>query len=510
MNDAPPAGSANPPEFSRLRSALFPVHGYEMKKFISMSLLMFFILFVYTMVKDLKNSLVQYYAVLGGPELLSQIKVFFVMPAAFLLVMLYSFLINKFGFNKTFYILISSFLTFYVIFLLFLFPNRAYIHLDEATVRAMQASWPSFLHWTIPCITNWSITLFYVFSELWGTMAISSLFWQFAYRATMKREVKRFFGLYAVIGNVGVSLSGFLLNYISTTCKKLNQPHELSIYVCVISSILCGLIAIVLFWYVNHFVLKDPRCFDVSQIKEKKKKEKVGIMDGIRILFKSPYLMLIGALVVCYGVAINFLEVIWQAYMRIHFPDPNQYLSTMGKLSITTGILTILAAVIGQNIIRKTKWKIGALIPALILGIFGSLFFGIILYGNYVSTKIFGINFVLLAVWLGLAIDALSKSVKYCLFDATKNMAYLPLDAETRTKGQAAVEVIGGRTGKAGSSFIQIILLGFVSAGSKIISHVVTISIIFVITGFSWICSVFGLSKKYEAKVAENSIDEEQ
>ena len=509
MKDANPSGSANATEFSPLRSALFPVHGYEMKKFFSMSLLMFFILFVYTMVRDLKDSLVQYYAVLGGAELIAQLKFFFVMPAAFLLVMLYSFLINKFGFNKTFYILISSFLAFYVVFLMFLFPNRAYIHPNEATVRAMQASWPSFLHWTVPCITNWSVTLFYVLSELWGTIAISSLFWQFAYKATMKNEVKRFFGLYAVIGNVGVSLSGFLLKYISETCKKLNQPRELSIYICVISSVVCGLIAIVLFWYVNNIVLKDPRYFDASQVKEKKKKEKIGVMDGIKILFKSPYLLLIGVLVMCYGIAINFLEVIWKAYMKIYFPDPNQYQGMMGNLSITTGILTIVAAVVGQNIIRKTKWRTAALIPALILGVFGSLFFGVVLYGNYGSTMIFGMNFVMLTVWLGLIIDALSKSVKYCLFDATKNMAYLPLNAETRTKGQAAVEVIGGRAGKAGASLIQTILTGFVAAGSTLISHVVTISIIFAITGFSWVCSVFNLSKKYEKKVAEKNEAEE-
>lgn len=500
MKDANPAGSAKATEFSPLRSALFPVHGYEMKKFFSMSLLMFFILFVYTMVRDLKDPLIQYYAVLGGPELIAQLKFFFVMPAAFLLVMLYSFLINKFGFNKTFYILITSFLMFYVAFLLFLFPSRAYIHPNEATVKAMQASWPSFLYWTVPCITNWSFTLFYVFSELWGTIAISSLFWQFAYKATMKNEVKRFFGLYAVIGNVGVTLSGFLLKFISSNFKG-----EKSLYICVTTSIVCGLIAIVLFWYVNNIVLKDPRYFDATQVKEKKKKEKVGVMDGIKFLFKSPYLLLISAIVICYGVAINFAEVIWKAYMRIYFPDPNQYQAMMGNLSILVGILTIVASVIGQNIIRKTKWRTAALVPAIILGVFGGIFFGIVLYGNYVSTMIFGLNFVALAVWFGMAQDALSKSVKYCLFDATKNMAYLPLDAESRSKGQAAVEVIGGRAGKAGSSLIQNILTGFVSAGSKLTSHVGTIFVIFAITAIGWVCSVFNLSKKYEKKVAEKN-----
>ena len=210
MNDAQPKGSAQK-EFSPLRSALWPIHGYEMKKFLPMSFLMFFILFVYTMVRDLKDSLVRKEAIGGGSDLIPQLKLWFVMPAAFLLVIVYTYLLNKLGFKKTFYTMVSCFMLFYVVFILFLYPNRAVIHANEATVRAMQASWPPFFYWIIPCLTNWSFTLFYVISELWGTMAISSLFWQFAYEVTMKNEVKRFFGLYAIVGNIGVVCSGGLL-----------------------------------------------------------------------------------------------------------------------------------------------------------------------------------------------------------------------------------------------------------------------------------------------------------
>ncbi len=505
MNDKQSAGSTQQPEFGRIRSALWPVHGYEMKKFLSMSFLMFFILFVYTMVRDLKDPLVQYYAVGGGAELISQLKLFFVMPMAFLLVMVYSLLINKFGFNKTFYIMVTFFISFYALFVVFLFPQRALIHPGEATVKAMQASWPPFLYWTIPCITNWSITLFYVFSELWGTMAISSLFWQFAYKATMKNEVKRFFGLYALVANVGVIGSGALLKYISGTFSG-----EISINLSVICAIIGGLIVLGLFAYINGVVLKDSRYFDASQVKEKKKKEKVGVMDGIKMLFQNPYLLLICTIVICYGVAINFFEVIWKAYMKIAFVDPNQYQSMMANLSMVTGILTIVASIIGQNILRKTKWITAALIPASILTIFGGVFFVIVLYHRSGVNEFMGLNLLMLAVWFGLIQDALSKSVKYCLFDATKNMAYLPLDAETKTKGQAAVEVIGGRAGKAGASAIQTILINVVAAGSKLTSHVGTIAAVFALTAIGWIASVFNLSKKYEAKVAENAAKEQQ
>jgi AAA family ATP:ADP antiporter len=83
-------------EFSKIRTIFWPIHSYENKKFISVSMLMFCILFVYTMVRDLKDVFVQKYATCGGTEMLFALKVWFVMPAAFLFVMLFSMLINKF------------------------------------------------------------------------------------------------------------------------------------------------------------------------------------------------------------------------------------------------------------------------------------------------------------------------------------------------------------------------------------------------------------------------------
>lgn len=496
MSDSTQA-SAQKPEFGKIRSLLWPIHGYEMKKFLPMSFLMFFILFVYTMVRDLKDSLVRKTAVCGGTELVPQLKLWFVLPAAFLLVMLYTTLLNKFGFKKTFYIMVSSFMAFYVIFLLFLYPNRDVIHANEATVRAMQASWPKFFYWIIPCLTNWSFTLFYIVSELWGTMAISSLFWQFAYEVTMKNEVKRFFALYSVIGNIGVFCSGGLLKTIS---RLGGDAH---IYVCVWTCVAFGIIVMAIYWYINAVVLKDPRLYDPSQVKSKKKKEKVGTMDGIKILCKSPYLLMICAIVLCYGIGINFFEVIWKKYTDKMVTGASGVSDMMANLSMLVGILTIVASFIGQNILRKTSWRTSALIPALILAIFGGIFFVMVLYAEFVSPVIFGTSAIAVLNWFGVFIDALSKSVKYCLFDSTKNMAYMPLDEDTRTKGQAAVEVIGGRAGKSGASAVGMVLTSVVSAGSALTDHVVTITVLFGATVVGWVSAVFNLSKKYETKMAE-------
>lgn len=159
-------------------------------------------------------------------------------------------------------------------------------------------------------------------------------------------------------------------------------------------------------------------------------------------------------------------------------------------------IVTLFSA----NILRKCSWKVGALTTPIIFLLSGALFFVVTMYNMYVSPQLFGISTILIAIWCGIINDALIKSVKYSLFDTTKNMAYIPLDEDSKTKGQAAVETIGGRAGKAGGALIQQIMYSVVP---HIMSHVVTIIGIVAVTIITWIFSVFKLNPKYEKAVDE-------
>jgi len=133
----------------------------------------------------------------------------------------------------------------------------------------------------------------------------------------------------------------------------------------------------------------------------------------------------------------------------------------MGNFSSATGAVTLIMMLLGRTIFQKFGWRVAALVTPSMIGITGSMFFALNIFSSTfapLSTAL-GTTPLMLAVLIGAAQNILSKSSKYSLFDPCKEMAYIPLDQESKTKGKAAVDVIGNPLGKSGGSFIQQILI---------------------------------------------------
>ncbi len=506
------------PEFNKFQAAVWPIHGYEMKKFLPMSLMMFFILFVYTLVRDLKDTLVVSTAHCGGAECIPAIKLWGVMPIAVIALIIFAKLVNKFDSQKVFYIIITFFMAFYALFGFVLFPLSNSIHMSEATIEALRANTipalRSFMYYKWPLIGNWSYSLFYILSELWGSLVISALFWQFANQITKKTEVKRFYGLFACIGNFGLIFSGSLVKFLGGNTKKaeaagVKNAFQTNVMWQMFFVLLAASAILGLYTYINKCILTDSRFYDPALVAKKKEKPKMGIGESIKCIFTSPYLLLICVLVMGYGIAINLSEVVWKAQGKLYYGSSHAFNQMMGNLSITTGLVTIFITLTASNLLRKCSWRTAALITPISVLVLGGLFFGIVWYENVngVNANLFGFNVLALAVGFGLVQDALSKGIKYSLFDTTKQMTYIPLDPDLKTKGQAAVEVIGGRLGKAGGSLINETLLS-IFAGATMTGLVGIIAPIVLIVVGLWTGSVFGLNKKYTALLKQRETEE--
>lgn len=161
------------PEFGKWRSILWPVHAFELKKLLPMFFMSFFISFNYTILRDTKDTLI---VTSCGAGAIPFLKVWGVVPAAILFMMLFTKLSNLLNKENLFYATLAPFLVFFACFALLLYPFREALQLDtfaDYLLMTLPAGWGSF----IEAIRNWTFSCFYVFSELWGSVALSLLFW---------------------------------------------------------------------------------------------------------------------------------------------------------------------------------------------------------------------------------------------------------------------------------------------------------------------------------------------
>ncbi|MCE3231459.1 MAG: exchange transporter [Alphaproteobacteria bacterium] len=505
------------PEFTGWRAALWPIHNHELKKFLPLALIMFCILFNYTALRDMKDTVVVSSA---GAGAISFLKLYCVTPAAILFVIIYAKLTNALKRENVFYAVVTPFLVFFGAFAFIIYPNLTALHPNPESISALKLSYPSLIGF-IDIYAYWAFSLFYVLAEIWGSAMIALMFWQFANHVVRMRESKRFYGLFAVVANVALIFSGQLVRFCSEDIKQYYATREeawqMSLYLLMGSVVVLGVIAMMLYRWMHTSVLTDKRFFDPEEAGiPKKKKEKPSLMESLKLILRSPELGLIALLIMAYGVTINLIEVQWKNQLGLFYTDAagifdkGGYNAFMGNFSTLTGVFTILfGLVIGSNVLRRVSWFAAAVVTPLTITLGGVVFFAFIFAREWVDfiLQAMATSPVAAASFLGAGIIIVSKGIKYILFDSTKEMAYIPLDDELKTKGKAAVDVIGGRAGKAGGAFVQsnlqmVLAATVATSGANIVSVTAPYAFgIFAIVCVLWLYAVKGLSKKVTAAV---------
>jgi AAA family ATP:ADP antiporter len=497
----------NPVPMGKWRERFFPVYSHELKKFMPMVAIMFCTLFMYTIVRTIKDSMLVNAPGVDPKVVLSTAKLFFVTPASILFVIFYAKMSNRLSKNGLYYTTLVPFVLFFFLFAFVIYPNRFTLHASTETIMA----WKKGVLGNIsPIVGYWTYTLFYMMAELWGNVGTALLFWQLANRINPTSEAKRFYPIYGFWSNLALVSAGFLLKYADPIMRKWTKilpdgKKDFSMEVKLLCSAagIGGIIMGLSYWWLNKYVLSDPNYAGDIGTKKKKKKPKLSIGESLRFLMHSRYLGYITILVLSYGVTINLVEISWKASLKEYFGgDESLYNAFMSNLWIYTGLSTMFLIAFSQNIMRLFGWRIAASITPIVSLITGGLFFVFILFGNMtagICQMLFASTPVTVAVWLGLIQNILAKGAKYSLFDPTKEMAYIPLDEESKVKGKAAIDVIGGRAGKSGGSVINI------AASMVAHGHAFTATVGVIMSGICiiWYTAVQKLSGEYQKKLAE-------
>jgi AAA family ATP:ADP antiporter len=503
--------------FNKLLRILWPIERHELKKFLPMATMMICILFNYNCLRSLKDALVVPNI---GAEVISFIKLYCVVPAAIALMLVYSKLTNVISQQKIFVYFALFFLIWFMVFAFLLYPNAASIHPGSETINQLinqrldlKVFQLNLVHfkWFFLIYSKWSFAVFYVLAELWGSAMLSLLFWQFANHITKTTEAKRFYPMFGFIGNIGLVIAGSLLKYLFSPENKVKADNidAFNSFAGMQSllSLMSGSVVLIIgiYYYIQKYVLTDPRYFVDTDAKTSK--HKLSLIESFKIIFSSKYLGYIAILLLSYGITINLVEGPWKAKVRELYPDTNNYACFMGTLAQYTGIASMIAMIVGANVLPRFNWFVGAIITPVVLCITGVGFFAFIVFYSESGESLLSLtvlNPLVLAVLLGFAQNVFSKATKYSFFDPTKEMSYIPIDNELKTKGKAAVDIVGARVAKSGGALIQsAIFLIFPAATFVSISPY--LMIIFIIISLIWIVDVKLLYKEYTKFLSKSS-----
>lgn len=474
MSTESPTGA---PVFSQWRRYLWPVHSFELKKLIPMLLIFFFISFDYNVLRTLKDSLL-ITAKSSGAEVIPFVKVWAMFPGAILMTLLFTWLSNRLSRERVFYIIISIFLTYFAVFTFLLYPIRDYIH-PHALADRLHEVLPQGFKGFIAMFRYWTFTLFYVMAELWSSTVLSVLFWGFANQVTKISEAKRFYGLFGV----GANFSGIFAGQVSVFCCSITRQggslpigedawHQ-SLILMVSMILICGGLTLLIFRWFNQQVLSDKRYYDPEHVKtEGEVTGKLSLKQSFSYLINSKYLLFIAFIVISYNLVINLTEVLWKHEVKELYPNPNDYTIYMNHIVSIIGVVaTITSLFVAGNAIRKCGWTFTALItPAILL--FTSIgFFTFFFLEDIAPSLVFsflGLTPLAMVVFFGSAQNILSRGAKYSVFDATKEMAFVPLKPESKLVGKAAIDGICSRLGKSGGSIVhQSFLIFFASISAS-------------------------------------------
>ncbi|MFO1130283.1 MAG: Npt1/Npt2 family nucleotide transporter [Rickettsiales bacterium] len=486
-------------------NSLYCIKRTEIKQFICIALMMFCILFTQNIIRAAKDSVVN---TMIGVEVVSFIKIYVVVPASILFIIFYIKLITKVKANKIFYGILSSFAIFFLVFGFIIFPNLDFFHPDEAIIQDLILKMPN-LKWFILLLSNWSLSLFYTIVELWPTVVFNLLCWQFINNITTVEQSRRFYILFGLITQTGMIISGQLLmnsekitDYFINKFNLLYTKNIIFIQCITLAAVLFCILTMLFFWIINNKILpkvikkEENIVSEAQQLKAQKKH--LTLRESLIYIAKSRYIMLITVMLLCYGISINLIESPWKAIAVTKYSTPEKYAEFVGGYLRDSGILTIILVLFGFFIIRIFGWKAGAIFTPLAMFITGGMFFiaNKISYDNYIF-KLFAMQDQIgLVIFAGTIQNIITKSSKYTLFDSTKEMLYVPLELEMKTKGKAAADLIGSKLGKSVASFFQSLIFIFYP-NSTYIELMDYFMVCFFITCIIWFYTVHILNKDY-------------
>lgn len=297
---------------------------------------------------------------------------------------------------------------------------------------------------------------------------IVSIFWSFMTDLFRNDQAKRLFGFIAAGGTIG-AITGPAMTAILV--QQLGTSHML-----LISATLLGL---------SVFCIRRLIVWQKTEIKtegsnsnrgnDREQPLGGGILDGIILVIRSPYLLGICVLILLYSSLSTFLYFQQAQIIKAAFDDSETRTAVFAGIDFAVNTLTLLIQIFFTG--RLVKW-LGLGMTLALIPLFLSIGF-----------LILGLLPVLLVL---VAVQVIRRAGNYAIMRPAREMLYVILNREEKYKAKNFIDTVIYRGGDAASSWIYTGMRSFGLSLSTIAWIAVPLSL-----GWAWIA--FQLGQKQRA-----------
>jgi AAA family ATP:ADP antiporter len=493
---------------------------------IPMTALFFMLAFVNTIIDSLKDSLV-ITAVGGGTEVLPYLSTYAVLPSSVLFLVLYSWATKNLSREKIFNIVVGCFMIFYAGFAV-LYPHHEAMH-SSPFADWLLSTLPNGFAGFVGMVRNWMFTAFYCVSELWGDVLLSLLFWGLANETTSIEDAPLLYPLFGIGANIAQTCAGRslrLVGDVSAPWLTYSQQIQLTVAICVAM----GLAIVGVHTHIVRTFEKNPKGSAIYRKRRRERQaaraqvngaadaananvgrkemdvaasvpglnycdlqgkqsseeqaivvrldggdvsssasqdtSSMSIVSAWKYLIKSPQIKCLAVMAIAQGLTTRILEVSWKTYLHMMCPSPVEYAAFLGDVAAMTGVSTALLMVFSPLLFDLMGWVGVASATPNIMIIGGIPFFIACMVYSFGGVAVGSLLSLKTVVIAGAVLHVFARGAKFSLFKPSEEMVYIGLDDESRTKGKAAIDVVGAQSGKSLSSILQQFLLIFMSGGS--------------------------------------------
>lgn len=505
-----------------LRRFLF-IADAERSRALNVSIMVFLIIFVYSALKCMKNAIV---ASQIDPSAISYIKIC-VLLVNIVMIAFTQKMVSIRNVSRTFTLMMSGFAVFFCLygalcFYLFRFTSPKPSGDMFCDGKMAFRGFGIVFYVLFRTFTSARVVLYYLSSELYGSIITSYLFWAFTNEFLTRRQSLRFTPFMLMSGNVGLLLSGLFLGWLNEILK--NSSYEANQYFAVAFLPFCGILCMVVCFQKSYFE-RNILTSEILQVREDTRKtpsaprRKVSFIDAFKITFASRLVLGISICVFAYNFALNIIEGFCIRTYKVRAENSRQgikqehhlkALESSGQVIVAV-IVILLSFLPSGQFIQRGYFSYYALFPC-IVSVLGTLF--VISIGNFNVSAIKKNNHTggIFGSWearlfweekIAFAFMIMFRIIKYAAFDLTKEALSMRINPTYRAVFKGVYDGHFGKLSKACGAMYSIAANSYYDDWDIRMSSVPSFILLMSLNAM-WISMVLYLSRKFDTATSQN------